>query len=687
MDDSQPLNWQPPRYTQAGVYALALLLVGVTSARGDHHLEHLAELDIEKLTQIEVTSVSKKAERITEAPAAVFVMTDEDIRRSGYTTLADALRLVPGLQVGRINSHNWAISSRGFSELYANKLLVLIDGRSVYTPLFSGVYWDVQDVVLEDIDRIEVIRGPGATLWGANAVNGVINITTKHTRHTQGGLVVGGYGTEEQGTATLRYGGRLSETATYKVFAKYFNRDESVLANGDEANDAWHMYRGGFRTDWEPGDKNLLTFSGTAYSGSLRDTFTMGTVTPPFARAQDEKMRVYGGHLLGRWTHTFSPDAELRLQSYYDRTTRELSFFNEDQNTFDIDLQHRQRMGERNDVVAGLGYRFVGSYNLRSNEFFYWNPLQRETHLVSAFLQDEITLVEDRLSLTLGSKFEHNQYTGFEVQPSGRLLWTPDTHHTLWAAVSRAVRTPSRADRHITVLESVLSPGHPSFPSPPFPAIPNVTTLDGDHGFESEELLAYEIGYRVQPHKRVAADLALFYNDYDNLRSFEYAGSDFGNAPAYSRHRFAFGNGLHGETYGGELGLDVQLADWWQMRGSYSYIQIQLHTDSDSTDSGSEAAEGSTPHHQVVLRSFMDLPWNLQLDLTGRYVDALPSPRIPSYIALNARLSWRPTHDLEISINAENIFDDRHPEFNASVVGEQQTEVERAVYGKITWKF
>ena len=662
-------------------------IFAAVSASATTNLEQLAELDLEKLTQIEVTSVSKKAEPLTEAPAAIFVMTAEDIRRSGHTTVADTLRLVPGLQVGRINSHNWTISARGFNELYANKLLVLIDGRSVYTPLFSGVYWDVQDLVLEDIDRIEVIRGPGATLWGANAVNGVINITTKNTKYTQGGLAVGGYGTDEQGFATLRYGGRLSENATYKVFGKYFNRDESVLASGDEANDAWYMYRGGFRTDWEPSEQNLLTLSGAAYTGSLRETFTMGTVTPPFFAEQPEKMRVYGAHVLGRWTHTFSLDAELRLQTYYDRTTRELSFFNEDQNTFDIDLQHRQRLGDRNEVVAGLGYRFVGSYNLRTNTFFHWTPLQRETHLVSAFLQDELTIIEDRLSLTVGSKFEHNDYTGFEVQPSGRLLWTPDSRNTLWAAVSRAVRTPSRADNDITVLESVFPPGDPAFPSPPFPPIPNVTTLDGNSDFKSEELIAYELGYRVQPHKRIAVDLALFYNEYDNLRSFEYAGSDFGNAPAYSRHRFAFRNGLYGETYGGELGLNVQLAQWWQMRGSYSYIQMQLHTERTSTDVGSESAEGLTPHHQVVLRSLMDLPWNLQLDLTGRYVDELPFASIPSYTALDARVSWRPTADLEISITAQNLFDDRHPEAQSSVLRQQQTEVERAVYGKITWKF
>jgi iron complex outermembrane recepter protein len=677
-------RWVVPRIGHRAHFTpliVALSLLAATTYAATN-LEQLAQLDIEKLTQIEVTSVSKKAERLTEAPAAIFVMTAEDIRRSGYTTIADALRLVPGLQVGRINSHNWAIGARGFNELYANKLLVLIDGRSVYTPLFSGVYWDVQDVVLEDIDRIEVIRGPGATLWGANAVNGVINITTKNTKHTQGGLLIGGYGTEEQGFATLRYGGRLSEDATYSVYGKYFNRDESVLPSGDEANDRWHMYSGGFRTDWEPGEGNLLTFSGAAYGGSLHDAYRGAIVTPPFSAEQRDKSRVYGGHLIGRWTHSFSEDAELKLQTYYDRTSRESTSFNEDQNTFDVDLQHRQRFGERNDVVAGLGYRFVGSYNLRSNELFYYTPRQRETHLVTAFIQDEITLVQDRLSLTLGSKFEHNDYTGFEIQPSGRLLWTPDARNTLWAAVSRAVRTPSRSDSDLHLLVGVLPPGDPSFPSP----FPTAITLDGTSGFKSEELIAYEIGYRVQPHKRVAADLALFYNQYDNLRSFEPAGVDFSNVPAYGRFMYAFENGLSGEAYGGELGLNVQLAQWWQMRGTYSYIDLQLRADPGSTDITSAASEDLTPQHQVALRSHMDLPWNLQLDLIGRFVDEMPAIT-PNYMALDARLSWRPTADLEISVSAQNIFDDRHPEFNSSALGEQPTEVERAVYGKLTWKF
>jgi iron complex outermembrane recepter protein len=658
-----------------------------TKALADHHIETLADLDIEKLTQVEVTSVSRKSEKLVEAPAAVFVITAEDIRRSGHTTVADALRLVPGMQVARINSHNWAISARGFNELYANKLLVMIDGRSVYTPLFSGVYWDVQDLALEDIESIEVIRGPGATLWGANAVNGVINITTRSSKHTQGGLVVGGYGPEEQGFATLRYGGQLAENATYKLYGKYFNRDESVLDNGDSANDAWHMYRGGLRIDWEPGEGNLLTFDAGAYGGSLHDTFTFKTPVAPFFTEQRDKTRVHGAHVIGRWTHTFSSDAELKLQTYYDRTSRELDFFNEDQNTFDIDLQHRQKLGERHEIVAGLGYQFVGSYNLRSNFFLYYDPAQRETHLFSTFVQDEVSLIEDTLSLTLGSKFEHNDYTGFEIQPSGRLLWTPDARNTVWGGVSRAVRTPSRADNDSHLVSLTAPAGDPRFPNPPFPPLANVATIDGSGGFEAEELLAYELGYRVRPHQRAAVDLALFYNDYDDLRSFEYSGTDLSNAPNYARHFFKYGNGIEGETYGGEVALNLQLAEWWQMRGSYSYIQIQLHTKPGSLDTTQEAQEGRTPHHQAALRSLMDLPWNFQFDLGARYVDSLPALSIPSYIAVDARVSWRPTRNLEISVSAQNILDDRHPEFRSSVVGEQQTEVERAVYGRVTWRF
>jgi len=639
-------------------------------------LSDLADMSLEDLTKIEVTSVSKHKEKLTDAPAAIAVITQEDIRRSGVTTIAEALRLAPGLEVARVDAHDWAISSRGFNELYANKLLVVIDGRSVYTPLFSGVYWDVQDTILEDIDRIEVIRGPGATLWGANAVNGVINITTKSAKETQGGLLTGGYGTEEQGFGSARYGGKLGENGYYRVYGKYFNRDSSALPSGAQANDAWNMYRGGFRTDWEPAAQNLFTLQGDAYAGEVHQTEILFVPTSPYTNTVPDKDKVAGANLIGRWTRTFSADSDLKLQTYYDWAERDSTFFKENGQTLDAELQFRHGLGQQQNITWGLGYRYTASDISRSNFTLAFLPANRVTRIFNTFVQDEITIIEDRLRLTLGSKFERNDYTGFEIQPSGRLLWTPHERHSVWAAISRAVRTPSRAEEDARIVSGNAPPGPPFF-------VPAFGTVDGNRSFESEVLLAYELGYRVQVKERLSLDLAAFYNDYDRLRSVEPQPLDFSNLPTYVRLPNLFENKLKGETYGAELAANFQAADWWRLRGAYSYLQVQLHRKAGSLDTLSQGAEGDT-HHQVLLRSLMDLPYRLQLDCTGRYVDHLSNQQIPSYVSLDVRLGWRPHRNLEVEIVGQNLLDHRHPEFNPSIIQFQKTEVERAVYGKIT---
>ena len=641
-------------------------------------LSDLADMSLEDLTKIEVTSVSKHKEKLSEAPAAIFVITQEDIRRSGATTIADALRLAPGLEVARVDGHDWAITSRGFNELYANKLLVVIDGRSVYTPLFSGVQWDAQDTMLEDIDQIEVIRGPGATLWGANAVNGVINVTTKSARETQGGLISGGAGTQEQGFGSARYGGKLGENGYYRVYGKYFNREASPLPSGARANDAWDMYRGGFRTDWEPSAQNLLTFQGDVYTGTENQTAILFMPSAPYTNALADKSRLSGANAIARWTHNFSAESDLRFQMYYDWAERETGFFKENRSTLDSELQYRHALGRRQDVTWGIGYRYTDSQNSKSNFTLAFIPLQRVTRIFNAFVQDEITLVKERLRLTLGSKFENNDYTGLEIQPSGRLLWTPHERHSLWASVSRAVRTPSRAE----VDSRIVTTNVPAGPAP----VTAFGVVDGNPAFQSEILLAYELGYRVQPHERLSLDLAAFYNDYDRLRSVEPQALDFSHVPAYLVAPNLFDNKLEGQTYGAELTGNFQAADWWLWRGSYSYLQIHLRRKAGSLDTLSQAAEGDT-HHQVSLRSLMDLPYHLQLDCTGRYVDRLANQHIPSYVSLDVRLGWRPLPNWELALVGQNLVDNRHPEFNPSVIQFQKTEVERAVYGKVTFRF
>jgi len=631
------------------------------------------QLTLEELAHYPVTSVSKTEEKLSTAAAAIHVITQDDIRRSGVLSIPEALRLAPGVQVGRVDAGTWAITARGFNDVFANKLLVLQDGRSVYTPLFSGVYWDAQDTLLEDIDRIEVIRGPGATLWGANAVNGVINIITKSAKDTQGLLLTGGSGTEEHLFGGARYGGKIGENAYFRVYGKYFTRDDSALPDGGDANDHWHVSRGGFRMDWDATENNQLTFQGDIYGGTAKQTNIRLSQTPPFTSFMAPgQYDLSGGNLLGRWTHPWSDESEFMLQTWYDHTFRDSQIFEERRQTWDIEAQQRLALLGRHDVIVGLGYRLMadrtdGSFDVSLD------PEDRTTDLFSAFVQDKITLIEDQLWFTAGSKFEHNDYTGFEVQPSGRITWAPHQQHTVWASVARAVRTPSRAESDIRLNEE----------SPISPFI--ITSIFGSPDYGSEELIAYELGYRVQPEERLSFDLALFYNDYDDLRSIEVIGLQPGPPPHVA---MVADNQLEGITYGGELAANLQAAKWWRLRLAYSFLQMDLETKEGSTDTTSVADySGSSPEHQVSVISSIDLPENISLDVWGRYVDRLPARDIDSYFTFDVRLAWRPTENLELSVVGQNLWDNQHPEFRAGLVAVQRTEVERSVYGKITWRF
>ncbi|MGZ8919700.1 MAG: TonB-dependent receptor plug domain-containing protein, partial [Limisphaerales bacterium] len=505
----------------------------------------LMTLDLADLMKMQVTSVSRKSERLSDAAAAIYVITQEDIRRSGATSIPEALRLSPGLEVARQDAHTWAISGRGFNDEFASKLLVLVDGRTVYTPLVASVNWDVQDMPLEDIDRIEVIRGPGGTLWGANAVNGVINITTKSAKETQGLLITAGAGTEDRGFGTIRYGGKISEDAYYRVYGKFLDRDDSALRGGGDANDSWWMSRGGFRLDWIPSDQNLFTLQGDIYGGDLAQTITVPLVTPPYLTSLNDDVNTTGGNILGRWTHDFTPDSQLALKLYYDHTDRDRVVYREKRDTFDLDLQHHLRLGEWNDIVWGVGYN-VTSDSLQNSQYVSFDPADRTTSLYSAFVQDEITLIEKRLRLTLGSKIEHNDYTGWELQPSGRLSWNITDKQTSWAAVSRAVSTPARAEDDIRINRFVYPPGStPPGSAGPTP-IPALVSLLGSRDMESKELIAFELGYRIQPHDRLTFDLATFYNIYDKERSLEAQAPDLSNAPGYVEVPFVIGNMING---------------------------------------------------------------------------------------------------------------------------------------------
>lgn len=629
----------------------------------------LKKLSVEELLDVDVTSVSKYPEKLSAAAAAIAVLTQDEIHRSGVTNIPDALRLVPGLDVAQVDAHTWAISSRGFNDIFANKLLVMIDGRTVYTPLFSGVFWEVQDALLEDIDRIEVVRGPGATLWGANAVNGVINIITKSARDTQGLLLGGGGGMEDRGFASIRYGVKLADNTYLRVYSKYFNRDSSVLPNNDPAHDAWDMYRGGFRLDWDPAEEDSFTLQGDIYAGHENETYAIPSFTFPFATHIASQDDVSGGNLLGRWSHRFTPDSELTVQTYYDRTVRDTPVFSEDRDTGDIDVQQRFALGDRQEVVWGIGFRITHD-EVKNTLNVSLQPDNRTLTLYSAFVQDEISIVPERLRLTLGSKFEHNDFTGFEVQPSARATWTPGYSQTIWAAVSRAVRTPSQAESDIRIN-----------PAPPVPLPPGTITILGNPNMLAEELIAYEMGYRIQPINQLKIDLTAFYNNYDHLRSLEPL------APGPVSPSRVESN-FFGETYGAEIAATAQVTKRWRVQGSYSNLQIQLHRKSGSRDLSTErVVEGSSPQNQFSINSLFDLGWNIQFDSTLRYVDALPAPNIPSYVTIDLRLAWSPRPDLEVAIVGRNLLDDRHPEFAPTFIGTQQSEVQRNVYVTVLWRY
>ncbi|MDY6933382.1 MAG: TonB-dependent receptor [Spirochaetota bacterium] len=680
--------------TTVGLYSILVLIsmyssrMSISWAQDLSQMEELnsdlTEMSLEELMNINITSVSKRPQKISEAPAAIFVITQEDIRRSGVTSIPEALRMVPGLEVARVDASKWAISSRGFNGRFASKLLVLIDGRSVYSPLYSGVYWELQDTLLEDVERIEVIRGPGASLWGANAVNGVINIITKRSQDTQDILIYGGLGTEDRGLGGVRFGGKIGEDFYYRVFSKYYNRDASVDSDGNEASDDWDFVIGGFQMEWMLSDNDTFTLQGDVSRSNSMERGVMASLTPPYTNIVDQEVDFYGFNILTRWRHVLSDSIDYELQMYYDLSDRHSDVLDEFRDTFDLDFQCRIELGKRHEIVWGLGYRFL--HDKMGNSFtITLDPESRKDNLFSAFVQDDITIVEDLLRFTLGSKFEYNDYTGIEIQPNARLLLTPDDNNWIWASASRAVRTPSRSEHDIKVTQSVLPPDE-LYTGAPVTAI----SMIGDSDFESEKLYAYEIGYRIQPLHVLAFDAAGFYNVYDDLRTVEPSMFYYIEplpAPQHLVVPYFIGNKMKGETYGAELAVDWQAFDWWRLKTAYTYLIMHLELDNSSLDTISKAGAGESPHHQLSIRSFIDLPKNIEFDLWLRFVDELPSQDVDRYITMDARLGWIPIENIEISITGQNLLENRHIEYKQELYLTTPTEIERSVYGKIICRF
>lgn len=612
---------------------------GVQAAAQAPSPEALRSLSLEDLSNIQISSVSKRAEPLSGAPAAVYVIGAEDIRRSGATSVPEALRLAPNLQVARSDAAHYAITARGFNGTAANKLQVLIDGRTVYTPLFSGVFWDVQDVMLEDIDRIEVISGPAGVLWGSNAVNGVINIVTREAKDTQGGMLALGSGNRETALGA-RYGTRLGEDAALRVYAKHDARDGTRRAGGLNHQDGWNKLQGGFRFDWSrSGD--ALTLQGDVYDGSS-DQFT------------NADRSIEGGNLLARWNRRLGGGSAIQVQAFYDRTRREYpGTFAEVLETYDLDLQHRFTVGKDHEIVWGGGYRSMRD-DVTNSALLAFLPARKTLRLANIFAQDTITLAP-AWRLTVGGKLERNSYTGVEFQPNARLAWTLPGNALLWSSVSRAVRTPSRLDREI------FAPGNPPF-----------FLLAGGPDFVSEKLTAYELGYRAQLGPRASFSVSAYHNVYDRLRSTERL-----------RGNPVFGNEMAGDTDGLEAWGSYRVSDAWRLSAGYSHIRARLRFKSGSVDTNLAAA-GNDPRHQFFVRSSTNLSHNVELDIGLRSIASLPNPAVPSYNAIDARLAWRVARGVELSLTATNLDDRSHPEFGTPAT---RTEIGRAVYAKIRWDF
>ena len=634
----------------------------------------LKKLTVEELMAIQVTSVSRAEERLGDAPAAVAVVTNEDIRRSGATSVPEALRHIPGLHVARESASTWAISSRGFSSVNSEKLLVLTDTRSLYTPLFSGVFWDVQDYLLQDIDRIEVIRGPGATLWGSNAVNGVINITTKSARDTQGLYAETSVGTEERAAVAARYGGQMASGAYYRVFAKYFDRDGTLSPHAQSPDD-WQSGHFGFRSDWEATARDTWTVQGDVYRGDVGQLSPSITVIGRPGPTGRLRVGVSGGNVLTRWKRALSAGSDLQLRLYYDRTQRDDPSFTDTLDTVDLDFQHRLAYGGRHNITWNANYRLTANDN-RGTGIFAVDPAFSRDQVVSGFVQDQIRLL-DLLHVTVGAKVEHNDFSGVEVQPSGRVAWQPRPGHMVWGAVSRAVRVPTRFERDIAI--DVTNP-----------AANPVVRLLGNREFDSEELFAYEAGYRWQALRALSVDTAAFHNRYEGLTSLEL-GAPFPD-PGSGRSIIPLQN--QNLTDGRARGVEalVTYAPILPLRITASYSHLDLRLDPRGADlNRGRFLEGSSPRHQFGLRSYMDLPGRFQFDVMFRRLSAIrqipgivTGQGLAGYAELDVRLAWDGWRRMEISLVGQNLLHDHHAEFGEPV---SRGEIQRGVYGKVAWGF
>ena len=647
----------------------------------------LTKASIEDLMNIDVTSASKTEQKLSRVAAAMFVITQEDIRRSGATNVPDLLRMVPGLDVAQINGSTWAIGSRGFNSQFANKLLVMVDGRSVYSPTFSGVFWDTLDLPLEDIDRIEVIRGPGGSIWGANAVTGVINIFTKKASDTKGTLLDAGGGNLQQGFGLAQFGGTLGRDTDFRFYAKYFNESALLDLNGQSGADGWRRVREGFRTDSTLSAKDSLTLEGDISTGREGELgFELPAITAPGFISVSEEISLADGSLEGIWNHTFSETSAASLQMSYAQHRRDDPLNPEKRDTLDLDFRHHFNVGDRQELVWGLGYRET-SGRIGGSLTVEIIPPSRSLQLVNSFVQDEIAVVPRRVYLTVGAKLEHNDFTGFELMPSVRATWTPTDRHMLWAAVSKALRAPSQNDTNL-----VLNLGE--FPGPG--GTPTLLRLLGNPNFKDERLISYEAGYRTMISRQFSLDLAAYYNDWDNAQTTEPSQSFFETTPAppHEVQTLTYENLLYGEAHGVEVAGNWKPREFWSISAGFELADQHMHTRAASLDTQTaKFDEESTPDRSAQLRSHLELRGGLSWDAQTYFVNSLTNQgpignvRIPAYTRLDTGLTWKPRERVSLSVVGQNLLKDHHMEFEDINGSMQSGQIKRSGYIKVTWQF
>jgi iron complex outermembrane receptor protein len=670
-----------PQVAQVRILAVIALLVFPGIPACSAQSPDLTQTSLEDLMNIEVTSVSKKEQKTSHAAAAIFVITSEDIRRSNALNIPDLLRMVPGLDVAQIDGGKWAVSARGFNSQYSNKLLVLIDGRTVYNPEFAGVLWDSQNVPLDSIERIELVRGPGAAIWGTNAVNGVINIITKSTVDTQGGMITASAGNAGTGPETIRYGGKARNLGAYRVYAEGFQINSLRTPAGLDGKDDWRYVHGGFRTDSTLSARDSLTTEGEAYHGNAGEiVYSIVSMNPPENATTAMRDRYSGGNLLSRWKRTISPTSETSLQVYFDRTTRGDPTYSVGLNIFDIDFQHHIALASRQDLVWGVGYR-VSSDGVNPTLRLSASPRDRLNQLFSSFVQDEIALRPNFLFLTVGARLEHNDFSGASFEPSIRLAWTPNCKNMVWSAVSGADRIPARSDADVRVNYAV-----PSLPN----SLPIILSYLGNPNEKNERLTAFEAGYRNTWTNRFSVDSTAFYNRYRDLGTEEPGAPRLEAAPApmHMLIPYTFGNGMYGETHGLETFANWKVTSFWTLSPGYAFLSMHLHRFAGSRDTSTPRnTEGNSPDHQAQMRSSVSLPWNLQWNASAYFVNRLSTQSLPSYTRLDSSLTWRAGDRVSVNIAGQNLLKGRHEEFAGGDSSVQSGMMRRNVFAKIVWSF